>query len=76
MKYRVILSDSDIRKLDISLTDIVEVEDFRKVVGEKLNLYESTIKYADADFNEFCNVEDVACLSQTNTKNNVEGSSP
>ena len=62
MKYRVILSDSDIRKLDISLTDIVE--DFRKVVGEKLNLYEFIIKYADADFNEFCNVEDVACLSQ------------
>ena len=69
MKYRVIFSEHDIRRLDVMLVDTDDVGDFVRLVAEKLNIVEEfKLQYADPDFNnEFCNVENMLSLQTTNT---------
>ena len=68
MKFRIIISENSIKKLETSDT-INNLEEFKELLTQKLGISgEFSIQYADPDFgNEFCDLNDTEALSNTNT---------
>ena len=66
MKLRVVISDRDIRKLDVGDRMFATVVELKTFLTEKLSLTDDfVVMYEDSDFgNDLCTLEDVTSLNQ------------